>query len=80
MEARLDWMHACGGKGNCTTCKAVMLSGEENFSDLTKAELRYKKQGLLYEGERLACQAKISGDVTVAIPEEGKLPHLKYIG
>lgn len=78
-EFRLDWMHACGGKGNCTTCKAVVLQGENNFSPLTQAELRYKKLGLLLEDERLACQARISGDIRIEVPDEGKLPHLTYV-
>lgn len=78
-EARIDWMHSCGGKGNCTTCKATIIQGEENFNDLTSAELRYKQQGMLADGERLVCQAKVSGDVTIEIPEESKLPHLSYL-
>mgnify|MGYP006157093297 CR=1 FL=1 len=24
-EAGIDWMHACGGKGRCTTCKVVII-------------------------------------------------------
>ena len=37
-EVRIDWMHSCGGKGNCTTCKAIIIHGEENFNTLTPAE------------------------------------------
>lgn len=77
-ENHIDWMHACGGKGRCTTCKAIILDGEGNFAPLTNAELRYKKQGLLNDHERLACQAKILGDVIVYVPEEGQLPHMIY--
>lgn len=77
-HAHIDWMHACGGKGRCTTCKAVILLGWKNLAPLTRAELLYKKQGLLAESERLACQAKISGDVTLDVADEGKLPHLTY--
>ncbi len=74
----IDWMHACGGKGRCTTCKTIVLQGENNLGPFTPAELKYQKQGLLHPGERLACQAKICGDVTLKVPEEGKLPHLIY--
>ena len=74
----IDWMHACGGKGRCTTCKVIVLEGENNLRPSTSAELRYQKQGLLHAGERLACQVKICGDVTLKVPDEGKLPHLIY--
>ena len=78
-QAHVDWMHACGGKGNCTTCKAIILEGVENMNALTFAESRYKDLGLLNEDERLACQAKISGDVSISVPDENKLPHLTYL-
>jgi len=74
----LDWMHACGGKGKCTTCKVIILQGEENLEPKTMAELKYESQGLLMGNERLACQVKITGDVRIEIPDEGKLPHVKY--
>lgn len=78
-EAGIDWMHACGGKGRCTTCKAIILEGEEKLEPLTAAEVRYQRQGLLRSGQRLACQAIVTGDVTIQVPEESKLPHLAYL-
>jgi 2Fe-2S ferredoxin len=77
-ENALDWMHACGGKGRCTTCKLIVLEGSENLEPKTSAELRYENQGLLVNNERLACQVKINGSVTIFVPEEGQLPHIKY--
>lgn len=74
-----DWMHACGGKGRCTTCKAVVLNGLENFSPLSQAELRYRERGLLADNERLACQAFVTGNAEVLVPDENKLPHLTYM-
>jgi ferredoxin, 2Fe-2S len=74
----LDWMHACGGKGRCTTCKLKVISGLGNFAPRTEAEVRYQRQGALAEDERLACQAKINHDIVVRVPDESKLPHLKY--
>lgn len=76
----IDWMHACGGKGRCTTCKMIMLEGSENLAPLTIAEMGYRKQGLLNANERLACQAKIEGPIRVAVPDDSKLPHMKYSG
>lgn len=74
----IDWMHACGGKGRCTTCKIIILNGTENLTPETAAELKYEEEGALGRHERLACQVKIIGNITVAVPDEYKLPHLKY--
>ncbi|HEY3429799.1 MAG TPA: 2Fe-2S iron-sulfur cluster-binding protein [Cyclobacteriaceae bacterium] len=77
-QAGLDWMQACGGKGRCTTCRAIILEGFENLEPKTAAELRYEGLGLLAERERLSCQVKINGNITILVPEDGKLPHMKY--
>lgn len=74
----IDWMHACGGKGRCTSCKAIILLGDGNLDPPTAAEQRFSRLGALRANERLGCQVRIRGDVTISVPEEGKLPHLKY--
>jgi uncharacterized 2Fe-2S/4Fe-4S cluster protein (DUF4445 family) len=33
---------------------------------------------LLKDGERLSCQARITGSAVVAVPPESMLPHIKY--
>jgi 2Fe-2S ferredoxin len=77
-DHHLDWMHACGAKGRCTTCKAVIIKGAENIEPLTQAEETYRQQGALNQHERLTCQAKINGEVHILVPVECKLPHMKY--
>ena len=52
----IDWMHACGGKGRCTTCKAIILQGEENLAPITTHEKRFADMGALKPTERLTCQ------------------------
>lgn len=74
----IDWMHVCGGKGRCTTCKLAVLAGTENLEPKTETELKYESQGLLFANERLACQVIVRGDVSIQIPLEGKLPRVKY--
>ncbi len=74
----IDWLQACGGKGRCTSCKMLIIDGMENLSELTIAEKNYTSQGLLKDNERLACQVNVAGNITVRVPEETKLPHLKY--
>lgn len=77
-DNQIDWMHACGGKGRCTTCKVIILEGADHFEALTKAEEKYFQQGALRTGERLSCQAKIRGDVRLEVPKEYQLPHMSY--
>lgn len=76
--AGIDWMHACGGKGRCTTCKVIIESGQEHLEPETSAETRYRNMGALSANERLSCQTRIKGDVSVRAPDEYKLPHVRY--
>ena len=77
-QHNIDWMHSCGGKGRCTTCKVIIKAGSENFQKLTRAEQKYRQEGALGSQERLACQAKISGNIIIISPKEYHLPHLSY--
>lgn len=74
----VDWMHACGGKGRCTTCKMIVLSGMEALTPHSPFEKKCRDRGLLKQEERLACQCSISGDLIIKVPEECKLPHMNY--
>lgn len=79
-ENYIDWMHACGGKGRCTTCKIKVEEGLDNFNEPTDPEKKYEIQNKLdLKTERLSCQAVLEkGEVTVSAPEEYKLPHITY--
>lgn len=74
----VDWMHACGAKGRCTTCKMEIIKGNTQLSGLTPAELKYRELNELGENERLACQACALGDIVIRVPESSKLPHVSY--
>lgn len=74
-----DWMHACGAKGRCTTCRLEVREGLENLSPPTDAELRYRASGRLQADERLTCQARLpAGAVVGRVPQATKLPHVQY--
>lgn len=77
-ENFIDWMHACGGKGRCTSCKMIVLDGFESLSEETAAEIKYRSQGRLAKNERLACQTKIKGDIIIKVAEINKFPHIIY--
>ncbi|WP_421874936.1 2Fe-2S iron-sulfur cluster-binding protein [Marinoscillum sp.] len=73
-----DWMHACGMKGRCTTCTAIILKGHQHLNDPTEAEIRFIKLGKLGENERLSCQCQVSGDIRIRVPQAYQLPHIDY--
>lgn len=74
-----DWMHACGGKGKCTTCVANIISGEAGMSDYSETELKMIKLGKIGEQQRQTCQAFVeSGTIVLNVPEAYQLPHLNY--
>lgn len=75
----IDWMHACGGKGRCTTCKMIVKKGHQNLSPLSDFENKCVRAGALKENERLACQAyhKV-GRLEIEVPERSKLTHVDY--
>ena len=75
-----DWMHACGAKGRCTTCRLLVSTGLEYLGPLTAAEERYRATGRLLLAERLTCQARLpAGEVTARVPDATKLPHVRYV-
>ncbi len=76
--AGVDWMHACGAKGRCTTCKMIVLEGAEHLTSPSEAEIRYRRAGLLPDPQRLACQTKTNGPLIIAVPDQSKLAHLAY--
>jgi 2Fe-2S ferredoxin len=74
----IDWMHTCGAKGKCTTCKMKVVNGMENISAHSENEQKYLAKGRLRNDERLACQCSITGDIAIEVCPENKLPHMKY--
>lgn len=77
-ENQIDWMHACGAKGRCTTCKLIVTEGLENLSPITDAEKKFAALGRLHDNERLACQSVLLGDISVRVAEQNKFPHIEY--
>jgi 2Fe-2S ferredoxin len=78
-ENGTDWMHACGKKGRCTTCKMIVVEGMENLSPDTDRELFYRNQNRLKSNERLCCQSELlEGDLVIRVAEVNKFPHLAY--
>ena len=77
-EQWVDWMHACGGKGRCTTCRFQVLQGKEQLTPPTALEQKMLAANLLKANERLSCQAVVLGEIHVRVPSDCQLPHIQY--
>jgi uncharacterized 2Fe-2S/4Fe-4S cluster protein (DUF4445 family) len=64
---------ACGAKGACGKCRVRIESPvDEGVSPPTDVESRLLGAKSVAAGMRLACQARITGDVRVWLPEESR--------
>lgn len=69
-EAGYYWPTVCGGQGMCTSCTCVVEDGIENVEPMGRAERKTlaeeRSDATLAAGRiRLACQARVCGDVVV---------------
>jgi 2Fe-2S ferredoxin len=63
---------SCGGCATCSDCIIVIKSGEMNLTPQTFEELRLLGNVFHITKERLSCQTKITGDVTLDISAHEK--------
>lgn len=65
LAAKINHTHACGGQGKCSTCRVSIMKGIENCEPTNAAE-KVIADKLNFPSEiRLACQTKITGDVSI---------------
>jgi len=66
------WPTTCGGEGRCTTCACFVVEGIALLSDMGRSErktlVEERGEGVLSQPVRLACQARVYGDVAVEKP------------
>jgi len=63
---------SCGGCATCSDCMIIVKSGETNLSPQTFEELRLLGNVFHITKERLSCQTKLTGDVTIDISAHEK--------
>jgi len=68
LEAGVHINASCGGKGVCGKCRVLIEEGEVQGGISEKLSQKDREQGI-----RLACQAKLTGDVTVRVTDESAL-------
>ena len=65
LAAHINHAHACGGQGKCSTCRISVMDGIENCNPRIGTELQMAEK-LNFPAEiRLACQTKITGDISI---------------
>lgn len=66
------WPTTCGGEGRCSSCALTVVSGGENLTEMGRSERKTIEAELglsaVAKGVRLACQARVLGDVEVLKP------------
>ncbi len=61
--------HDCGGNASCTTCRVEVQAGMEHLSEIDFDEQDLlDRESLSEPRHRLACQARVLGDVVVRVP------------
>ena len=69
----LYWPTTCGGEGICTSCACTIESGVDNLDPRGRSERKTlgeeRGKAALRDGTlRLACQARVRGDIVVSKP------------
>jgi len=65
LSAGIPHVHACGGKGRCSTCRVIVLDGMQNCVQPNEKEAKLAQKMGFTSNIRLACQTQVSGDLTV---------------
>ncbi|MDY6791835.1 MAG: ASKHA domain-containing protein [Thermodesulfobacteriota bacterium] len=77
-----DIQNVCGSQAQCGKCKVRIIQGvsanqgnaspTKNLSPIEEGEKSHLNEKQLADGWRLACQARILGDVVVMVPDESR--------
>lgn len=62
LAAGIPHYHACGGKGQCTTCRVLVLEGMDHLTPPTNYEIAIKQVKKFPDNVRLACQSCVKGE------------------
>jgi ferredoxin, 2Fe-2S len=63
---------ACGARATCGLCRVKVISGEAHLSPINDAEKKHLGNVYFITKLRLSCQAQVSGDVVVQIPDAAR--------
>lgn len=82
LRAGVDMQSICGGKGLCKRCQVELEPGrhakykinveQNHLSRMTPTEKKAIAEEELPEGRRLACRARLKGDVVIEVPSDSR--------
>src|SRR5450432_1476615 len=61
LSAGIPHFHVCGGNAQCSTCRVLVLEGEDFLTPPTESEIALKNQMHFPPNVRLACQTHVIG-------------------
>ena len=64
---------SCGGHASCSDCVIKVRSGESNLTEPTFEEINLLGNVFHITKERLSCQTKVLGDVTIDVSGHDKM-------
>ncbi|MCJ7684248.1 MAG: adenylate/guanylate cyclase domain-containing protein [Desulfobacteraceae bacterium] len=73
LAAKINHIYVCGGNARCTTCRVYIMDGLSNCQPRNEKEKQVADKFGFPQNVRLACQTKISGNVTIRRPVVDKL-------
>ena len=65
LAAGINHTHACGGNARCSTCRVSIKDGLQNCNPRNKAEQKMADRLNFPADIRLACQTRLSGDISI---------------
>ena len=65
LKAGINHTHVCGGNARCSTCRVYIMEGFENCLPRNEKEQELCRMLKFPPNIRLACQTKLSGDITI---------------
>jgi adenylate cyclase len=68
LKAKINHMHVCGGNARCSTCRVYIMDGLSNCLPRNEKEKQLAEKLGFPQNIRLACQTKISGNITIRRP------------
>ena len=69
----------CGAEGSCGKCRVTLPEGDAGLSPVSSNERTLLSPDQLAAGERLSCQARIQGDVTVVVPAGSRASDMRIL-
>ncbi len=68
-RAKVPIPTACAGKASCGLCRVKIVAGEQSLPPIGREETKHLGNTYFITKLRLSCQARVHGDVTVALPD-----------